>query len=230
MKYLSTGPMKSIFANRLKVSAVSLLGAAGMGIASGETLNWGSNFFDSLHDSYGNPLDESFYFQLGFFESLMPDETNTGSWIASWRVFDEAEFNPLTGYFTGTAQILADGSSTSPDANQTLGLNFSGNQAYVWARNTTDTEWFLATNTAWVFPSSADPCCDNSTPVEWAISDLDTAGDVPVWGRQGSKIGSGFYTVTDGYVLQTFTVVPEPSIMLLAPLAGLALLRRRRNS
>lgn len=222
--------MKHIIENLLKVSVSGFLGIAAAGMAKGETINWGNAYLDVLRDSYGNPLDDSYYFQLGFFENaFQPDDGNTGEWSSHWNTFDQASFDLATGYFTSSAQIRADGTSTSPYAE--LDLIFAGEQAYVWARNAANTEWFLSTNGGWVFPSAADDCCDNTLPVEWAISDLDTGNDVPIWGRQGDEIGSGSYTVTGDYTLQTFTGVPEPSLLILAPVAAaVMLLRRRRTS
>lgn len=229
-KIFSIYPMNQIFGKILKASVSGLLGVAAAGIANGETINWGDAYLDVLRDSYGNPLDNSYYFQLGFFENaFIPSEGNTSGWNSHWKVFDQASFDPATGYFTSTSQIRADGTSTSSYAE--LGLNFAGQQAFVWARNTADTEWFLSTNATWVFPPAVNNCCDNTLPVEWAISDLDSGNSVPVWGRQGDEIGSGSYTVTDNYTLQTYTVVPEPSSVILLPFAAsVMLLRRRRTS
>lgn len=222
--------MNHIIEKLLKVSVSGFLGMAAAGMAKGETINWGDAYLDTLRDSYGNPLDDSFYFQLGFFENaFLPDDGNISDWSSHWKTFDQASFDSDTGYFTSSAQIRADGTSSSSYAD--LGVNFAGGQAYVWARNAANTEWFLSTNGGWVFPSAADDCCDNMLPVEWAISDLDAGNDVPVWGGQGDEIGSGTSTVTGDYTLQTFTGVPEPSLFILAPVAAaVMLLRRRRTS
>jgi hypothetical protein len=217
--------------NQFGKLAAAMLGFATLGSASAGTLNWGDAVFDTLYDSYGVPLDDTFYFQLGFFEnSFVPTSDNTSEWKLNWRVFDQAYFNLDLSYYTSTTEIRSDGSSSSPYALN--GANFAGQVAYLWVRNSDDavhgSEWFLARHETWVFPSASAGCCDNELPVEWSLSDLDHT-EVPVWGAQDGTIGAGKYTITGDYALQTFRVAPEPSSVLMAACAGvLTLLRRRR--
>ena len=202
-----------------------------------------------LRDSMGVSLDATFYMQLGFFaNNFKPDATNTSQWAANWRVFDQAgdyagdendSFDPATGYYTrDSIEINQNGQSMSPyaDTNHGLGLNFSGQEAYLWTFNKKDpiapgTEWLLARANDWVFPTYDPQTCCPDLNKQWSVSDLARDGVTPVWGRQGTQIGAGNYTVTDNnYTFQTFTFVPEPSTALLTALgATFALLRRNRR-
>ena len=204
-------------------------------------INWGDLVDSDLRDSFGNSLDATYAIQLGFFESVLgqqfvPTVANAADWSSHWKVFDQAAFDPLAGYFASTVMLKADGTSSSTFANNDLGLDFSNKDAYVWIHNSktpaTTTEWFLgrsATGTAWHIPDKVAECCDNRTPLEWSVSDL-TPGKVPVFGKQGTDTGGGSYTVTGNYTLQTFTFVPEPSSALLLALGGVAAALRRRRT
>jgi hypothetical protein len=203
------------------------------------TVSWSSELFSDFRDSFGNPLDETFTIQLGFFENVLgqafvPAPNNVTDWTQQWRVFDQASLNLGLGYFTSEARVNEDGMSSSGFAD--LGLNFEGQQAFIWIRKGDDpvpgSEWFLAGASSWVFPEGSDECCDTTLPLQWSITDLTPEGGgsvTPVWGGQTGTKGSGFYATTDpGYTLQTFTFVPEPSAFLLTMTGSLLLLRRKR--
>jgi hypothetical protein len=208
-------------------------------------VTWGSEITSVFRDSYGEPLDNTFYVQLGFFEDTLagpfvPDASNVDDWITQWRVFDEASIN-LAGpgvhdYYTSEAWVNLDGSSSSEDPNVSLGLNFVGEKAYVWLRNSDtpspETEWFLARAESWVFPEGDDDCCDYELAAQWSVSDLVSGSVAPIWGRQTTEIGDGFdHTdgLTNTYDIQTLTFIPEPSSFLMAVLGSSLLLRRRRD-
>jgi hypothetical protein len=209
------------------------------GSAFAVEINWGSDVDSVLRDSMGVPLDDTFLIQLGFFqtataEPFIPDESNVGDWAANWKVFDQAAFSPVDGYFTSTALLNSDGSSSSSFA--TLGIDFSGQQTYIWTYNSTNpipgSEWFLSTDPTWVMPDAVANCCDNILPYEWSIADLDFGdpGDTPVFGKQGGQTGAGVFTNTaENYDFQTFTFIPEPSSALLILLSGVAFALRRRR-
>ena len=204
-------------------------------------INWGDLVDSDLRDSYGNSLDATYAIQLGFFEEVLgqqfvPTVANAADWSSHWKVFDQAAFDPLAGYFASTVMLKADGTSSSTFADNDLGLDFSNKNAYVWIHNSetpgTTTEWFLgrsAIGTDWHIPDKVAECCDNRAPLEWSVSDL-TPGKVPVFGKQGTDTGGGSYTVTGNYTLQTFTFVPEPSSALLLALGGVAAVLRRRRT
>lgn len=201
-------------------------------------INWGSEVDSVFRDSFGVPLDTTFAIQLGYFESVLgvpfvPDASNTEDWSVRWKTFDQAAFDPAAGYFTSSAVLNADGSSSSSFADNGLGVDFSNQEAYIWIYNSetpgTLSQWFLVTTPAWRIPEKADVCCDTRLPVEWSVSDL-TNTNTPVYGKQEGVTGAGDYTVTGPYDLQTFSVVPEPSTSLLFVLGGVtAALRRRRG-
>ncbi|MCX6865825.1 MAG: PEP-CTERM sorting domain-containing protein, partial [Verrucomicrobia bacterium] len=64
--------------------------------------------------------------------------------------------------------------------------------------------------------------------LEWSVSDL-RPQDVPLHGKQGDTAGPGVFTDSRSHLLQTYTFVPEPSAALLATLAGLTFVLRRRR-
>lgn len=208
-----------------------------------------------FRDSYGHLLDNTFRVQLGFFEDTLagdfvPDESNVANWVTQWRVFDEASIN-LDGdgsdYFTSEAWVGFDGKSyvnsggapvlNTDEGTNTLGLNYTGQTAYIWLYNqktpapSASTEWFLARMTDWILPAGSNDCCDTTLNLQWSISQLDTANVTPIWGAQSGEIGDGHYTdPTPGvYDIQTFTFIPEPSSLLLAVLGSSLLLRRKRD-
>ncbi len=201
------------------------------------SVSWGSELFSDFRDSMGQPLDSTFFIQLGYFQSTLedpfvPTADNVGEWASRWMIFDQAQFDPDLGYFTSTVDVNPDGSSSSPDAS--LGVISDGQQAYIWIYNDTTpipgTEWFLAAASNWVMPEPPEECCDNSLPLEWAVSDLSNQGVTPIWGRQTGLEGSGEYTATSTeYTLQTYTFIPEPSSFLLTAITTIAFVFRRRR-
>ena len=204
------------------------------------TIEWGSLRDSFIVDSNGNPLPESFSFQLGYFQTTFtPTVENVYEWADNWVLVNQAGYDQYTvfdeelGYFT---------SSFSYDSNE-LGLDLENKQAYIWVFNSqtpsVHTEWFLATATEWVFPAGVDDCCNNNPPnVQWSISDLDPV--TPLWGAHLGNASlpgefGGIYDDADPnagtYDLQTFTFVPEPSSVLLLAMGACGLvLRRRRES
>lgn len=198
--------------------------------ASSQTLNWASLTGSQIVDSQGAALDNTYVFELGAFDvGFIPNQSNMGIWGSKWHVFDTAAYSNTVqdgAYFTGTANL-------QDVAN--YGSLFQGLTAYIWVHNAADTEYFLASASAkpgiaeWKFGALDPECCANGEVTTWSVSNLDT--DTPVWGSQLDKHSPGVYNGTGGpYDLQTH-VVPEPSVSLLALLAGgLCLVRRRKLS
>lgn len=221
-------PMKSKYSKPGLLLAIGILLTVS---ARAQTINWGSEVFSDLTDSNGVTLDDLFVFEIGAFKSgFVPLESNTGEWLDHWQVFDRAAYNPEAGYFTGTTRMKDDGTAASlwmtPGA-----LSFEGLEAFLWIRKGDEpvpgNEWLLARADNWTFPTAAPGCCDNELPVEWSVSDL--AAEVPRWGRQGGAQGPGEHSDPGAHTLQTYTFVPEPSVMVLAALAGACGVWRRRR-
>ncbi|MEO5915833.1 MAG: hypothetical protein ABIS50_16475 [Luteolibacter sp.] len=202
-------------------SLIFLLGAA---TAYSQTLNWASLTESDIVNSHGDPLDNTYLFELGAFtDGFVPDETNVGSWETEWHVFDTAvySYNPVDlGYFTGTQDVQSVSGYTSM---------FQGLKAYLWIHNTTDTEHFLASTSSdiWKFPTLQPGCCPNGEGPTWSVSNLNS--DNPIWGGQSGHEGTGEHSVSGPFEIQTY-VVPETGSSLLALLGiGFAVSRRRRN-
>ncbi len=199
---------------------------------------WANAVMDELYDSQGIALDETFRFEVGMFSpSFNPAENPIDLWAANWIVFDlafyddtdpEAGWNVEEQYFAHLANHLSNGTSDSPYA--TPGAIFpQGTQAYLWVYNSKDisltSEWALLTDSGgdWQFPAFTSET--NAMPVNWALSELDTA----VFGAlgSGSSIGDGSVSNQPGsYSLQTYQV-PEPGGALLIASAGLLFMLRR---
>ena len=200
--------------------------------APAQTLNWGSEVFSDLRDSDGNVWDNSYVIELGAFNAgFDPTQANVQDWLTNWNVFDQAAYSQADGYFTGTTQMMDNGTSSSPwlTAGAT---SFAGLEAYIWIRSgdlpVPGSQWLVTRASSWVFSSPIPGCCDNSLPTEWSVSDLGT--EVPKWGGQGSIDGPGTHTYNDPSTLQTFTFIPEPSSSLLTALTIVGLLLRRNRS
>ncbi|MBJ7259396.1 MAG: hypothetical protein JHD33_07635 [Chthoniobacterales bacterium] len=201
--------------------------------------NWGSPVYSTFRDSYGNPLDASYTFQLGAFDpSFAPTAGNVALWGTNWKVFDQTDLNVAFETFASTADMLDDGTSTSAFAEP--GDDFRGLDAYVWGFKTPSTygegmEWVWFRAPSWTFPTTFDPG-PPVTPTEWSTSDL-VAGDVPLWGAQNTAIGLGYASAPGVYTLQTYTIasgpspIPEPStIFFAALLLAFAVWHRRKTS
>ena len=231
------------FASVRRVLAVAVAVFCAVVPARAEVVfNWGSPVYSTLRDSYGNPLDASYTFQLGAFDpSFTPTAGNVALWEANWKVFDQADFNVDFEFFQSTVDMLDDGTSTSAFAEPDY--DFRGLDAYVWGFKNPSTygtgmEWVWFRAPSWTFPLSFDPG-PPVTPTDWSTSDL-VAGDVPLWGRQGTAVGLGYASapgISGLYTLQTYTLnigpepIPEPSTIIVAALLlALAVWHRRKNA
>ncbi|MFN0077632.1 MAG: PEP-CTERM sorting domain-containing protein [Prosthecobacter sp.] len=212
-------------------------------LVSARTINWGSAVSSSLYDSTGAALDDSYSFELGTFGSFVPTEFNMTDWLTNWKAFDRATapaangWNSGVGYFTSSATLLTDGTSSEVGTWSLPSHLFAANeQGFIWAYNTQTlapftTEWALFTNgfdgnaaDDWLFPSTSD---QTGLPLDWRL----TEATFTPFGAINDTQGPGDYSVNPGTLdLQThITPIPEPgSALLVALTGGLTLLRRRR--
>jgi hypothetical protein len=210
------------------------------------TIFWGSSVNDLLFDSSGNPLDDSFTFEIGTFgSSFNPEDANKELWLANWKILDRVTapassgWDSATQFFSSSFVLLPDGTSSR---GTEIGTNFvfsAGEQAFIWVFNSqtldVDTEWALVTNgptdgsTAndWIIPPLPDTCgcTSGSNSLEWRLS----TSHQPDFGGVNDLYGPGNVTDTPpSYTLQTATL-PEPGSSLLILAAGLLFRLRRRR-
>lgn len=195
-----------------------------------QTLNWGNVVGGPIVTSSGNPIDDSFLFQLGAFTTgFVPEFSNVSQWLGNWRVFDQAEYDSVFGFSTSTAYIQNGVTSSEPGASS---MTFAGLDAYIWVRNADTpiegTEWLLTRALDWKFPATGGSCCDQ-TVLQWSVSDLNSSTTPKIGGHNGVS-GPGVFTPPGSSVgLQTHTFVPEPSSVFLAAVTGLVIVLRRRR-
>jgi hypothetical protein len=222
------------------LAAILLLGSAASSHA--RTITWGDAVGDTLLYSAGGSLGDDVTFQLGSFGlGFTPDTTNMSQWAANWHVFDQAVapassgFNSSEGFFSSTATVNADGTSSSGLSAYSF---TQGEQAYIWAFKPNQSlvnggEWALVTNDAatdpnaadnWTFPAHSD---QTNLPLDWRISN---ATDV-IFGGLNSVQGPGDHNSNPTtFDLQLHTVVPEPGSAVLVAAAAFGLTLRRRKS
>jgi hypothetical protein len=233
---------RRLFAFALCVAGCLLLST---GRASAATIYWGSSTNDLLFDSAGNPLDDSFTFELGTFGSFLPDASNVDQWLSNWKILDRliapaaSGWNSDQSFFSGSLAIQADGTSSRGIDLGTTFVFSQGEQAYIWVYNSLailpGSEWALVTNDSsygnatddWVVPALPDPCgCGSGADsLEWRLS----FATVPEYGGVNDEYGEGDVSVVPPtFSLQTATI-PEPSTtFLLLTAAGLLFHRRSR--
>ena len=196
-----------------------------LGVVSlhGQTLNWSSLTNSTVADSCGDPLNNSYVFQIGTFATdFIPEEHNLPQWLENWRVFGTAAYsnNPTDlGFFTGTENVQG--------VSQYSAM-FEGMKAYVLIYNAANTEYFLATTSSgkWTFPVMEPGCCPNGEPLTWSISDL--GNDTPIWGGQLDEDGGGEHEDPGPYDIQTHAV-PEPASVAMTLAACVMTAWRRRR-
>jgi hypothetical protein len=198
-----------------------------------------SSRLDAVNEqSDGTPMDTSFTFQLGSFDGLTPDASNTHLWKSHWVEAPNSNSDPLSGASASYTQaplqsFLAPNTGESNQFSGAITLYTNNSpfsqtdQAYIWGyddRGESGTgEWVLITNSNWMFPEVVDGL--QLDGVELQVTD---AGTFAVLG----SVNSAFATVGDDPHLETASVtllpVPEPSVaMLLLGGLGLAMVRRR---
>lgn len=227
-------------AGQRMLAVLFVLGFLGFTVLYGDISISFSSRLDSVNEqSGGNPMDTSFTFQLGTFDGITPDGSNTNLWLSNWVAAPNSNSDPLSGSTVSYTQTPLPsfvapitGESNQFSGSITLASNASPfgqtDQAYIWGYNDRGTsgtgEWILITNPAWLFPEALPGVIQLGGP-EYQVSD---AGTIAVLG----SVNPGFSTSGDDPHMVTASVplmpVPEPSVALLfAGGLSLALLRRR---
>ncbi|MBE7493781.1 MAG: hypothetical protein HS117_02430 [Verrucomicrobiaceae bacterium] len=198
------------------------------------TVSWRSDIFDTLLDSSGAMLDDTFTFELGAFDTgFTPTALNFDQWSLHWHAFGRATYESINGngwepslqYFTKDTTVLAGqfSSESPPLASHAF---TAGTDAWLWVYDTQAvtpaSEWALVRGSTWTFPASD---LLNLTPVTWELN----SADISLWGGANDLRGAGeFSSLPLTFDLQT-AVVPEPAGALLV-VAALCLSRRRREA
>jgi hypothetical protein len=234
---LKDNTMKSISKNLLFFAlALTGSGAVSAAITLPTSINWGSEAFSTFKNSANAELSADYKFQLGAFaEGFTPTWSNNSQWLANWRVFDQADFNSGNGIFTGAAEILPDGTSSSGFA--TPGAGFHGLQAYVWGFNdpskTPASQWVMVSAAMWEFPTADEMAVGGLNPLNWSLSDLSNDYKPLVGSRLGGSENGDFEQLNPfadlQFALVDVTAVPEPAavpVFLAMALAGV--FHRRR--
>ncbi|MBL9131228.1 MAG: PEP-CTERM sorting domain-containing protein [Verrucomicrobiaceae bacterium] len=197
------------------------------------TISWRSGIFDTLLDSSGGMLDDTFTFELGAFDpGFTPDALNFDQWSLHWHAFGQATYEPINGngwepslqYFTKDTTVL--GGQLSSESPPLASYAFTaGMDAWLWVYDnqaiTPTSEWALVRGSTWDFPASD---LLNLTPVTWELN----SADISIWGGANDLRGAGeFSSLPALFDLQT-AVVPEPGSAALMGIALCLTLRRRR--
>ncbi len=206
-----------------------------------------SNIPSMLVTSTGAPLDGTFSFELGTFQSgFTPTWGNFEQWNSNWntiaRAFDPTPadpndgdpngWNPLDQFFGLTVVFENTGISNGEGASATHAF-IPGEQVYLWVYNSKTqepgTEWALVTNVGGTGDTTTDwvvPVMDELLPsTTWDLEDTNAA---IVGGANNVRGGGSFTVLPANYDIQT-AVVPEPGTAGLLVLTCLPLLRRRRQ-
>lgn len=163
----------------MKLSNKSLLTLATVALASATTLEnaaadaavyFSSQVGATNLQSNGQPMDESFSFQIGAFANgFEPSADNTGQWLAHWVPLGDAAADPLPGATAPYESI----DLPAPFPSGTTSDGFTGNVSYdhneppfttmgavyIWGYDNRQTageaEWILVTSSVWGWPSGA---------------------------------------------------------------------------
>ncbi len=148
-------------------------------------------------------------FELGAFkEGFDPRNASQADWADNWIILQGTDYDTGDQQFIETATLVSNGSS--------FGLNA---QAYIWGFTSKDAEpesqWVLLAAPAWKWPAASSPL-----PTTFSVSDA-SALDAIIGSVNPS---SGSYHMRFDYV-----AVPETSTSLLAALAVVTLVWRRKR-
>jgi hypothetical protein len=125
---------------------------------SGETIAWFSDANLTNLDSFGQPMDGGFVFELGVFTGgFTPNAGNVADWLDHWVSADSVTYNPGTRRFSGQHEV-ADNSAP-----------FSvGAQGWVLGRRAgpSGSEWILFRAASWLWPA---PNPMNPITLDWRV-------------------------------------------------------------
>jgi hypothetical protein len=167
---------------------------------------------------------DTFVFHLGgIAPDSVPEAVNHSEGLSNWRVFNQAEQNETFDDIAGTAHPYCDAKSCETGASD---LSFAGLESYLWIRTYTPlgetTNSRLTRAESWLFPR-----CGNTDLLQWSARDLAVTANPPLPGPK-SIDDTSFLVPSGTSSLPTYTVIPEPSSVVLAVVGGFFLLRRRR--
>lgn len=218
--------------------------------ARATTINWGT-YFDPfrtsslIFDSNGNPLDDTYVFELGTFGSFIPTQSNLADWAVNWKVFDRAMMGDgwlsSSGTIGHSATLEEDFTTSNPALSQAVVFT-PGEQAFIWAyRDASGSptpspifdasfQWALLTDNDglngddWILPA---PSGHVALSLDWRIEDATFS---PFGGLLDTQYDGDFSSTPGSFILQTHTApVPEPGSALLLALPAVLGLRRRRR-
>ena len=198
--------------------------AAFVGVLSGptamaQTLGCSGLMGSQIVGSQGDSLENTFMFELGAIElRLSPDISNAGGRQSKWPGFQ-------TAIYPGDDHL---------QEMRNHPLLFEGMTAFMWLRNSENSDDFLAdaTNklkfTPLTFQVYDSGYCANGPTAAWSLSVLvaENPVRVPRFYTRGAKMYDGS---SGPYDIQTH-VVPEPGIAMMSCLGcAIPLLRNRRR-
>ncbi len=152
---------------------------------------------------------ESIRFELGTFApGFDPTTATQDQWASNWIVLQGVDYDLVDQQFIQTATLR------SNDSPFTLNT-----QAYIWGYTSKSFEetsqWILVAAPSWKWPASTSPL-----PTTFSMSDARP---------QDALMGSVNPESGDYHMHFEYVVVPEPSAALLACVASLGLVLRRRR-
>jgi hypothetical protein len=180
---------------------------------SGTQIGWATEAFATNYMADGvttfEEHGESIRFELGTFApGFDPTTATPDQWVSNWIVLQGADYDLVDQQVIQTATLS---SNESPFTLNT--------QAYIWGYTSKSvdpsSQWLLVAAPSWKWPSASSPL-----PTTFSMSDAK-----PQDALIGSVNPSG-----GGYHMQfEYVAVPEPSAALLACVASLGLVLRRRR-
>lgn len=179
----------------------------------GTQIGWATEAFATNYMADGvttfEEAAESIRFEIGTFSpGFDPTTATPDQWVSNWIVLQGADYDLVDQQVIQTATLSSNDSPFTQNG-----------QAYIWGYTSKETaptsQWVLVAAPTWKWPSSSSPL-----PTTFSMSDANP--EDAIYGSVNSS--SGGYHMQMAYVL-----VPEPSASLLAGLATLGLVLRRRR-